>query len=353
MKPLHWALAALLPLAVAACDDFSLWDSPREKGALRWTLESAPSTKAAEALPDTNDYILTVRDASGKVLYEGAFGDSPQALEVDPGTYTVGIVSIPFSEPAFDSPQYGDEQAVLVPAGQSVTVRLNCTLQNAGIRLRTGTDFLQAYPDGILFVQQGSAKLKYLYREDRIAYVKPGLTSVLLYHENQGRYETLFNRLIEAREVLTVTISAPGGGGSGGNHISVQTDTAKVWTHENHVIGGNTGTPISVADVPSHIGEEDVWVTGYIVGGDLTTAGKTVKTEGIGKNTHLALADRSSTTDKASCLAVELPQGKVRDALNLVDNPGLIGRRVRLKGNLVEKYFGTVGMKGTSDYEFP
>lgn len=351
MKKLHWVLAALL--AVAACDDFSLLDKAREKGTLRWTLESAPSTKSAEALPDTNDYILTVRDASGKVLYEGAFGDSPQALEVDPGTYTVGIVSIPFSEPAFDSPQYGDEQAVVVPAGQSVTVRLNCTLQNAGIRLRTGTDFLLAYPDGILFVQQDGAKLKYLYREDRVAYVKPGLASVLLYRENQSRYETLFSRLLEAREVLTLTICAPGGSGGGSSHITVQTDTSKVWTSDTHVIGGNTGGPISVADVPSHIGEDDVWVTGYIVGGDLTTAGKTVKTEDISKNTHLALADRSSTTDKASCLAVELPQGKVRDALNLVDHPSLIGRRVRLKGNIVEKYFGTVGMKGTSDYEFP
>ena len=351
MKHLHWALAALL--AVTSCDDFSLWDSAREKGTLRWTLESAPSTKSAEALPDTNDYILTVRDAAGKVLYEGTYGDSPQSLEVEAGSYTVGIVSIPFPEPAFDSPQYGDEQVVLVPAGQSVTVRLNCTLQNAGIRLKTGPDFLQACPDGILFVQQDAVKLKFLYREDRIAYVKPGLASVLLYHENQARYETLFSRLMEAREVLTVTISAPGGSGGGSSHISVQTDTSKVWTSDSHVIGVNTGAPISVADAFSHIGEEDVWVTGYIVGGDLSTAGKTVKTEGITKNTHLALADRSSATDKASCLAVELPQGKVRDALNLVDHPSLIGRRVRLKGALVEKYFGTVGMKSTSDYEFP
>lgn len=350
MKPLHWALAALIPLSVTACDDFSLWDSPGAKGTLRWTLESAPSVKA-EALPDTNDYILTVRDASGKTLYEGAFGDSPRALEVEAGSYTVGIVSIPFPEPAFDSPQYGDQQVVLVPAGQDVTVRLNCTLQNAGIRLKTGADFLQAYPDGILFVQQGGTKLKYLYKEDRVAYVKPGLASVLLYHESQTRYETLFSRLMEPREVLTVRISAPGS--SGKNSITVQTDTTKLWESESFVIGGNTGAPISVADVPSHIGEEDIWVTGYIVGGDLSTAGKTVKTEDLTKNTHLALADRSSTTDKAACLAVELPQGKVRDALNLVDHPELIGRRVRLKGNLVEKYFGTVGMKGTADYEFP
>lgn len=348
----HWKLllGALCALT-AACDDFSLWNATREKGTLRWTLESAPEAKAAEALPDTNDYILTVRDAAGTVLYHGSWGDSPQALEVEEGTYTVSIVSIPFDTPAFDSPQYGDEQAVLVPSGQSVTVRLNCTLQNAGIRLRTGADFLQAYPDGILFIQQGESKLQYLYREERVAYVKAGLASVLLYHEGQARFETLFNRLLEPREVLTVRLSAPGGGSGGGqNCITVQTDTTKLWENESLVVGGSDGRPLSVADVPFHLGEESVWVTGYIVGGDLTAAGKVVKTEGISKNTHLALADRSSVTEKAACLAVELPQGKVRDALNPADHPELIGRRVRLKGNLVEKYFGTVGMKGTSDY---
>ena len=92
-------------------------------------------------------------------------------------------------------------------------------------------------------------------------------------------------------------------------------------------------------------------MTGYIVGGDLTSSGKTVKTSGITKNTHLALAERSTVTTKASCVAVELPQGKVRDALNLVDHPDLIGRRVSVKGNLVEKYYGTIGLKGTGDFE--
>ena len=57
-------------------------------------------------------------------------------------------------------------------------------------------------------------------------------------------------------------------------------------------------------------------------------------------------------TDKEACIAVELPSGKVRNALNLVDHPELIGRRVSVKGNLVEKYFGTLGLKASSDYKF-
>ena len=148
----------------------------------------------------------------------------------------------------------------------------------------------------------------------------------------------------------------PKGSGNGKSSITVQTDTSRSWVSENFTIGqggGQGGGTLSVGEAASHIGEKGVWVAGYIVGGDLTSAGKTVKTEGINKNTHLALADRSSITDKASCLAVELPAGKVRQALNLVDHPELIGKRVKVKGDLVDKYFGTVGLKSTTDYEMP
>lgn len=348
-------LLAVLPLlaALASCDDFST-SAGKPSGELRWTLDRSVFTKAAEALPDTNDFILTVRDAAGKILYEGAYGESPEVMEVAEGYYTVSVVSLSFTTPAFDRPQYGDEQVVKVPSGGRVTVKLKCVLLNAGIRLRTGSDFLEAYPNGILYIKQADTRLKYLYRETRVAYMKPGEVSVQLYNENV--FETLFTRTLEAREILTVKISAPAQSGSGKSSIQIQTDTSKVWTGENFTIGqadGNAsgGNPLSVGEASAHVGEEGVWVTGYIVGGDLTTAGKTVSTSGIGKNTHLALADRASVTAKASCLAVELPQGKVRDALNLVDHPDLIGRRVSVKGNLVEKYYGTLGMKSTSDFE--
>ena len=349
-------MVAALSLAVAltSCDDFGR-PAGKASGELRWTMDRTAFTKAQEEIPDTNDFILTVRDAAGKILYQGPYGESPEVLEVADGYYTVGVVSISFTAPAFDRPQYGDEQVVKVPSGGSVTVKLRCTLLNAGVRLKTASDFLQAYPDGILYVKQGDVKLKYLYRETRIAYFLPGEVSVLLY--NADEYETLFTRTLEAREILTVSISAPQPDGNGKSRIQIQTDTTKVWNHEDYTIGdtgagsSQTGEAISVGEAAGHVGEEDLWLTGYIVGGDLSASGKTVKTSGITKNTHLALAERASVTAKESCVAVELPKGKVRDALNLVDHPDLVGRRVSVKGNLVEKYYGTVGMKATSDFE--
>lgn len=363
----------LLPLvaAVGACEDFGL--KPAGQGELRWILErEGPSTRASAEIPDTNDFILKVSDAQGKVLYEGAYGDSPESLLVDAGSYTVSVRSIEFTTPGFSRPLYGDERVVIVKAGASVTVRLNCVLQNAGIRIKLAPDFLTSYPDGVLYLKAGDTRLMYGYSEKRIAYFNPGEVTLILY--NLGHDETLLSRTLDARSILTLNISAPHGGGgtAASSTIRVAVDTAKIWNSESYAIGGggngggsssgsgfgddddDRGDEIdnaySIAQASSHAGESGVWVFGYIVGGDLSTAGTTVKTSKITKNTHLAIATRSSVTAKASCVAVELPKGSVRDALNLVDHPDLIGTRVYLKGNLVQSYFGTTGLKGVSDY---
>ena len=346
----------LLALAAASCDDFGFLPDPPAPGTLSWSIGTAPVTKGLSEIPDTNDFILTVKDAAGKVLYHGSYGDSPAILEVEPGSYTVKAMSGEFVTPAFGTPQYGDEQVVVVPEGKNVAVRLYCTLLNCGVKLKPSSDFLTSYPDGVLFLKQGATRLMHAYSEKRIAYFFPGEIQLTLY--NDGTDHLLLTRNLSARDILAVKISAPPASQASGT-VRIAVDTTGNWLSENYTIGqedngGNTGkdtsSAISVADAARHIGENDVWLYGYIVGGDLTARGANVKTSGITKNTHLAMASRSSVTDKASCVAVELPSGKVREALNLVDHPELIGTRIYVKGSIVESYFGTTGLKGTSDY---
>ena len=363
-------LWALLPLVavLGACDDFGLLSGGQ--GELRWIIAgNGADTRAASAeIPDTNDFILKVSDAKGKILYEGSYGDSPESLLVDAGSYTVAVHSIEFTTPGFSRPVYGDEQVVVVKAGATVTVRLNCTLENAGVRLQVAPDFLTSYPDGVLFLKSGETRLMYGYAEKRIAYFKPGPISLVL--NDRGADEILLTRTLDARTILTLNISAPYGGTAATSSITVAVDTAKIWNSESYVIGGggsgsgsgsggsggddDSGTDLdsaySVAQAADHIGEDEIWVFGYIVGGDLSSAGTTVKTSKFTKATHLAIAARSSVTKKASCIAVELPKGPIRDALNLVDHPDLVGTRVYLKGSIVASYFGTTGLKAVSDY---
>jgi hypothetical protein len=49
-------------------------------------------------------------------------------------------------------------------------------------------------------------------------------------------------------------------------------------------------------------------------------------------------------------MSVQLPAGKVREALNLVDNPGLLGCKVTVRGDIVQSYYGLVGLKNITDY---
>ena len=112
------------------------------------------------------------------------------------------------------------------------------------------------------------------------------------------------------------------------------------------------GPPDSAYTVPEaydHAGEEDTWVRGYIVG--VATGSKKIVFGGpYSKNTNLILGPSDTTIVRERCLAVQLPAGKIRDSLNLVDHPGLTGREIYIKGDLVDAYYGIPGLKSPSDY---
>ncbi len=116
--------------------------------------------------------------------------------------------------------------------------------------------------------------------------------------------------------------------------------------------GKPAGPPESAYDVTGareHAGEKDIWVRGYIVG--VATGSKNIVLGGpYTRNTNLILGQSDTTTVRECCLAVQLPAGAIRDALNLQDHPDLTGREVYIKGDLVDAYFGLRGLKSPSDY---
>ncbi len=305
-------------------------------------------------LPDTNDFILDIRNSGGKSIYSGYYGDSPETLSVPAGNYTVSVKSGEFSRPQFSRPQFGDEQCVVVPAEGVVNVKLECRQINSGIRLRISPDFLTVFPDGVLFLSSDDGRLMYGYSEKRIAYFKPGNVSVILNDGNTER--TLLTRSLESQEILTLGISVSDDiPDPDENGISISVDTTRIWRDEDYVIGnGDTDkgdaadNALSVGQARERVGESDVWVYGYIVGGDLTKTSVSF-TPPFSSETNIAVATRSSVDSRESCLSVFLPSGDVRDRLNLVDHPENIGKRVYLKGDIVGSYFGLVGIKNVTD----
>lgn len=353
------SLFAAVCLAVS-CDMLGSGGSSAQKGEgqLRIAFASSHSeaTKSLQDLPDTSDFILTVSNADGDVVYDGPYGDSPESIKVKSGSYTVSVVSEKFTKPAFSAPQFGDEQCVVVPAEAVVNVKLTCTQINCGVRLDIDSGFLTACPDGTLSLKSSQGSLKYGYSEKRTAYFAPGVISLVL--SRKGSDEVLMTRKLEACQmmVLGISVADQKADGAGKDRISISIDTSRVWLSESFVIGGEAGKgdgtadAISVSQAGAHVGEEDVWVSGYIVGGNLTSASALFEPP-FSSRTCILLGPRSSTKERTSCISVQLPAGEVREALNLVDNPQLLGRKVLIQGDVVSSYYGLVGLKNCSDYK--
>lgn len=312
-------------------------------------------TRSGMEIPDTSDFLLTVKDSKGTVVYDGPYGASPESMSLKSGSYTVSVISEEFVKPVFSLPQFGDEQCVVVSDGDVVNLRLICRQLNCGIRLRIDADFLSKYPDGALILKSAFGRLLYGYAEKRIAYFAPGNISLIL--ADGGTDQVLFTKALEAQEILdlkvrTAAVSGTSPGSSQSQGITIAVDTSRVWLSDEYVIGSSYsgGGVLSVADARSMAGEEDVSVSGYIVGGDLTSSSASF-TKPFSSRTNILIGPRASTSDKSSCLSVQLPSGDIRESLNLVDNPGLLGRKVCLRGDIVEAYYGIPGIKNITEYE--
>lgn len=348
------AAALMVQPLLCSCDALNRDDSPGTLS-LHFSSHAYMDTKANVELPDTNAFILSVAGPDGKELYRGTYGDSPESFDVAPGNYTITVISTEFKAPKFSSPQYGDKQLVVVSPGTSCSVELLCRQLNSGVKLNVAPNFLDSYPNGSLFLKHSDGKLMYGYSEKRIAYFNPGQVSLVL--SNGAKDEILLSRTLESQEILVLNVSAPGGKSSSRSGISIQIDTTRYWSVEDFIIGqednkgGDRGSALNVGQARGNAGAEDVWVYGYIVGGDLSSSSMSFSWP-FSSRTNIVLASRSSTSDKEGCLSVQLQKGKIRDALNLVDNPENLGKEVFLKGDIVESYYGIPGIQNITEYEF-
>lgn len=353
MKKMFWLL-----LAAVSCE--ALGEGGGGSGILRVSFADGQEelTRTSAEIPDADDFTITVTDSKGKSVYSGLYSSCPDELEVPSGSYVVSALSAEFEKPAFSAPQYGDEQCVVVHDGSVADVKLECSQQNSGVRLKVDPDFLTAYPDGVLFLKSPKGKLMYGYSEKRIAYFQPGQVSLML--SRGGLDEVLMTRTLQAGEVLDLKVdvatSSPSQSEEPLARISIAVDTSRVWISDAYEIGGTSGkgsgpdSALTVSQALASVGHEDVWVCGYIVGGDLTSASASFDAP-FKSRTNILIGPKSSTSMKSSCLSVQLPAGEFRDALNLVDAPSLLGKKLYLKGDIVEAYYGIPGIKNISDYK--
>ncbi len=308
------------------------------------------ATGTTFSIPDTNDFILSVMDASERYIYYGRYGDKPDPMKVESGTYNVAVYTHEFDYPAFSSPQFGDSRIVTINAEECIGISFGCTQLNSGMKLIFDTSFRNRFFSGKVAIKNKGVTFEYPYNETRIAYFRPGTVDVI-YIEND--IETLLvSRDLAPADIYTLKLAASAT--EGNNGFSIEIDTSRNWICEDFTIGsGNDGSSISsaleVSELAQHLEKKEVWVKGYIVGGDIS-ASKVVFEPPFSKASNIAIAETPYAATREQCAAVELAaSSKAREELNLVDNPKLIGRRVYILATITT-YYGHPGLKSIKDF---
>ncbi len=322
-----------------------------EYRALEWKkfTDSVLSKGLAAEVPDTNNFILSITNTiSGSVIYRGKYSEKPEKISVTEGSYTISVISEEFSTPAFNAPQWGDLQVILLKGGESVNISLLCKQLNSGLRINYSDEFKAKFATSLIHLHSGGDSILYSYDEKRIAYFTPSRVETRI-SSGVGERKLLFARTLRPAEILSVNLSISNDDHIGKQGIFITVDTSRVWINEdiiagNEKDGSSKEKALTVSEAKGWSGAKGVWVKGYIVGGDITSS-EILFTPNFTSRTHFAISDKSPETLRANCMAVELKTGKLRDSLNLVDNKALWGKMIWLQGDIVDSYFGLPGLK--------
>ena len=65
--------------------------------------------------------------------------------------------------------------------------------------------------------------------------------------------------------------------------------------------------------------------------------------------TNILLSDIRTPSEASRVFAVELPEGEIRDKLNLVDNPSIYRKKIAVYGNITQ-YLGQKGVVDVTQY---
>ena len=312
--------------------------------------ENTFATKAGGApMPDTNQFILQIKNSSGEYVYNGAYGSRPDVIQVPAGSYDLSLVSQVLNGPAWETPVYGDAVSIVAASGETVSVNFLCKMVNSGLRVKMTNRYIARYP-GNLTVSQDNGYLNYTSSEQRFGYFSAG-NATFSAVASDGSSQQLFSKQLLQGQILTLTLDA--GSMDSGSKITVKLDTTATYLSQSIMVdqyqqslgdGLDWNTAFSIVDAAQHP-EETVWVWGYIVGGDLTSSGINYEAP-FTKNSNLAIAASPSCRTRSECMSVELASGSdIRETVNLVDHPEKLGSKVYIQGTVKESYFGMVGLK--------
>ncbi|MDR2584874.1 MAG: DUF4493 domain-containing protein [Prevotellaceae bacterium] len=348
----NWMLGGTLLLLASGCETLSWGEEGKGALSIRMQRETAVVVKASTSF---DDYHIGIVNGSGTVV-SGPLGSIPDPVILEPGTYTVTALSEQTALPAFEKPIYGSTVDVGVVAGVKNTLQMICTQINAGLRIVYDHDFITKYHTYRVEVSGADGALTYQKEELRTGYFTPGTLKIVLLVEGEDPVHISKNVIARDMLVLTVLLGQTNLETKGSIELLLSADTSRVWRREEWKPGApsNDGvtpeTAYTVAEAQSLSSGTNVWVNGYIVGGDASNSSfKSLPP--FTANSNLVIADSPLETVRANCMAIELPTSpaSLRATFGMPANgASLLGRMACFRGN-IETYFGHTGLRATKE----
>ncbi|MBQ7222825.1 MAG: DUF4493 domain-containing protein [Bacteroidales bacterium] len=354
------ALGFSFALALTSCNlmtDYDIEQSGNADCVISLSLAEPVKAFTKASAQDTNNYHLSITNVSGESVYSGAYGSKPEEIKVVAGTYEIVVVSDLDGAPAFSHPRYGDTQTVVVSNGEKTAVALVCKQINCGIRLTFLEKFTAKYPDGYIRISNGDGFLDYRYDETRYAFFSPGNTNFSLVSD--GTVLPILSRVLEEGVQLRINLEASTNESQ--STFTIAVDTTATYLTENLIVGGHYDgedgssavKAYSVESAREHVGET-VWIWGYIVAGYNSTSASSLSFNApFASASSMAIASSATANDATKCMSVTLASGsQIRNEANLVDHPEVLGRKIFIKGTIVDSYLGLVGIKPVKEFEW-
>ena len=129
-------------LLLAACSKNET-DHPCDKG--RGTLlMSGIAVDEATRVVSTSDFIVTIYDGNNEQIESWTAPETPEAISLPAGIYTVTAHSNTLSDAAWESPYYFGSQTAAVEDDRTTQVTVNCTLENIKVAVAYSEDLRAA-----------------------------------------------------------------------------------------------------------------------------------------------------------------------------------------------------------------
>ena len=341
----------ILLLILSAFVIYSCSEEKPEKASGYLTLNISQSS-SVKADIEITDFTLRILDGSVEILKE-RIGDLPEQISLPAGRYTIEAYSAEFYEPKFEMPFYYGKTTVDIEANETATATLICSLGNAGVKIVWPEIFSTLFGTYQAQIDCVEGYLTYSSVESRTGYFLPGTVTITINADGltiNGGTITL-----EARDLVTI-IMQPKAAATGDLTIEMIIDVStnnreiELIVDPDNTASSETN-PYTIAQAIARQGENEVWITGYIVGSK-PSSGYDFWVTNLWQNTNIVLADDISETDDRSVIFVELSSATYRNPLNLINNPTHLQRKVLIRGNL-RQYQSRAGLRDIRGYSFP